>query len=164
MKIKTRLLMTTCASASVLALSVLLAGTAHAQASNQHINLAGSVFVEPGDPACPTGFGTDTFTYKTGFLHIDMLPDGSFHANGTGEGPFEQQPYLDPTVPTCTGHFAFWCGAKLAPDGVTYLDDQFTVDMKADCTDGSTINTHWTGKLQMIDGVLHKLTGTFTCH
>jgi hypothetical protein len=142
-----------------------MAGSAGAQAMNQQFDLSGQVFVEPGDPTCPTGtFGTDTFTYDNGFEHITMKPDGTFHVNGTGEGEFEQQPYLDPTVPTCTGHFAFWCGAKVAADGVTLLDDQFTVDMHAYCTDGSTINTHWTGKLQMVDGVLHKNTGTFTCH
>jgi hypothetical protein len=90
-----------------------MAGSAGAQAMNQQFDLSGQVFVEPGDPTCPTGtFGTDTFTYDNGFEHITMKPGGTFHVNGTGEGEFEQQPYLDPTVPTCTGHFAFWCGAK----------------------------------------------------
>ncbi len=142
-----------------------MVGIAHAQATNYHLDLAGQTFVEPGDPTCPVGtFGTDTFTYDNGFVDIHILPDGTIHANGTGEGEFEQQPYLNPTVPTCTGHFAFWCGAKVAPDGVTVQDDQFTVDMHAYCMDGSTINTHWTGKLQMVNGALHKDTATFTCH
>lgn len=143
----------------------LVAVSAHAQATSTTINLAGQVFVEPGDPTCPQGtFGTDTFTYDNGFEHVLIKPDGSIHLNGTGEGEWEQQPYLDPSVPTCTGHFAFWCGELVASDGVTVLDDQFTVDMDATCTNGSTIHTHWTGKLQTVDGVQHKLTGTFTCH
>jgi hypothetical protein len=155
------------AKISLLLIMILLAmsGIVQAQSTNYHIDLSGQTFVEPGDPTCPVGtFGTDTFIYDNGFEHITALPDGTFHANGTGEGEWKQQPYMDPTVPTCAGHFAFWCGMKVATDGVTPLEDQFTVDMHATCTDGSTINTHWTGKLQMVDGVLHKLTGTFTCH
>jgi len=155
------------AAISLLAIMSLLAvcSIVQAQSTNYHIVLSGQTFVEPDDPTCPVGtFGQDTFIYDNGFEHITALPNGTFHVNGTGEGEWEQQANGDPTVPTCTGHFAFWCGMKVASDGLTPLDDQFTVDMHATCDDGSTINVHWTGKLQMVDGALHKLTGTFSCH
>ncbi len=109
--------------------------SAVAQSTSQTIDLAGSVFVERGDPACPSGFGTDTFTYTNGFVHFVTQPDGTIHVNGTGEGPFTQQPIMDPSVPTCSGHFAFWCGQKVVNN--VLLDDQFTVDMHTICIDGS---------------------------
>ena len=150
--------------AAILVAAGLLAVTPHSAAAttSQTIDLAGQVFVEPGDPACPSGSGTDTFTYRNGFVHVVIHPDGTVHLNGTGEGPFTQAPFLDPSVPTCSGHFAFWCGMQVVNGQL--LDDQFTVDMHTTCANGSMIDIHWTGKVQFVNGVLHKTTGTFNCH
>jgi hypothetical protein len=138
------------------------AHSAAAQATTTTVNLDGQVFVEPGDPVCPIGnFGTDTFFFTNGVYHQTLRPNGTESDTITGEGPFTMVPF-DSSLPTCSGHFAFWQGDELNAYAGNFMP--FTVDMETDCTDGSKVDVHWTGKVQYVDDQLHFMTNTFTCH
>jgi hypothetical protein len=132
-----------------------------AQAITTTVNLDGFVSVEPGDPACPSGFGTDTFTFTKGVAHETQRPDGTIHATLTGEGSFSQVPFEDLSVPTCDGHFVFWQGES---GGSNAQPASFTANIQMSCTDGSVFHLHWAGHALVLDEQLHLETSTFRCH
>ncbi len=145
----------------VVAILALMAHSAAAAATDLTVNLDGAVFVEPGDPSCPSGFGQDTFTFTKGVFHQTTLADGTINNTVTGEGPFSQVPLADPSVPTCNGHFAFWQGDNLE---TIVQNSTFTAEIQMTCTNGSRFDLNWRGILQYLDGQIHLATLTFTCH
>jgi hypothetical protein len=154
----------------LLAAGFLMVTTHFADADTTKIinaNVAGFISVEPGDPSCPGNgiepTGTDIFVFKNGHNIVTIRQDGTAaNAVFSGEGSFSQMPDTDSTVPTCAGHFAFWCGAEFNPNVTIPFD--FTADIDMNCTDSSVFHLHWTGRAQFINGELHLgPTMTFDC-
>jgi hypothetical protein len=123
--------------------------TCNPGATNAPCSLDGvSVVANPG-PSCPGGQNdsTNTSTFTHGVINVSQRPNGTFSYTISGEGVYSQVP-LDPSVPTCTGHFAVWEGVEFnanAQVGCTSTNPsdcpgQLAGNFQMTCTDGEAFD------------------------
>ncbi|HET7170273.1 MAG TPA: hypothetical protein VFI18_01435 [Gaiellales bacterium] len=109
--------------------------TAGATADTQTIHF--SDLVESDIISDCNGQGSFTETLVSdGVMHTTQLPDGTYHFTVTAQGTDTLVP-SDPSLPTYTGHFAFWDG-----DNITKTTDisTFTESVNLKGTDGSQLH------------------------